>query len=69
MTNGKDKGADAGGAGDVAAQATEGILGPNPFIGLRPQDILGTLGDIGGQAVKQPMLMLEQEAALARDLI
>jgi polyhydroxyalkanoate synthase len=69
MKNGKDKGAEAGGAGDVAVQAAEGILGPNPFIGLRPQDILGTLGNIGGQAVKQPMLMLEQEAALARDLI
>ena len=69
MTNDKDKAAETGGAEDVAAQATEGILGPNPFIGLRPQDILGTVGNIGGQAIKQPMLVLEQEAALARDLI
>ena len=69
MTNDKDKAAETGGAEDVAAQATGGILGPNPFIGLRPQDILGTVGNIGGQAVKQPMLVLEQEAALARDLI
>ena len=69
MTNDKDKAAETGGAEDVAGQATEGILGPNPFIGLRPQDILGTVGNIGGQAVKQPMLVLEQEAALARDLI
>ena len=69
MTNDKDKAPETDGAGDVAAQATEGILGPNPFIGLRPQDILGTVGNIGGQAVKQPMLVLEQEAALARELI
>jgi polyhydroxyalkanoate synthase len=69
MTNGKDKAAETGGAEDVAAQASEGILGPNPFIGLRPQDILGAVGNIGGQAVRQPMLVLEQEATLARDLI
>ncbi len=69
MANDKDKAAETGGAEDVAAQATEGILGPNPFIGLRPQDILGSVGNIAGQAVKQPMLALEQEAVLARELI
>jgi polyhydroxyalkanoate synthase len=69
MANDKDKAAETGSAENVAAQATEGILGPNPFIGLLPHDILGTVGNIGGQAVKQPMLVLEQEAALARDLI
>jgi polyhydroxyalkanoate synthase subunit PhaC len=68
MTNGKDKAAEPGAEG-VAAQATEGILGPNPFIGLRPQDVLETVGSIGGQALKQPMLVLEQQAGLARDLI
>jgi polyhydroxyalkanoate synthase subunit PhaC len=68
MSNGKDKAAEPGAEG-VAAQATEGILGPNPFIGLRPQDVLSTVGNIGGQALKQPMLVLEQQAALARDLI
>ena len=25
---------------DVAARAAEGMLGPNPFIGLRSQDVL-----------------------------
>jgi polyhydroxyalkanoate synthase len=69
MKSGKDKAAETGGAEDIAAQATEGILGPNPFIGLRPQDILGTVGNIAGQAAKQPMLALEQEAVLARELI
>jgi polyhydroxyalkanoate synthase subunit PhaC len=68
MTDGKDKAAEPGAEG-VAAQATEGILGPNPFIGLRPQDVLETVGNIGGQALKQPMLVLEQQAGLARDLI
>jgi polyhydroxyalkanoate synthase subunit PhaC len=68
MTNDKDKAAEPGAEG-VAAQATEGILGPNPFIGLRPQDVLETVGNLGGQALKQPMLVLEQQAGLARDLI
>jgi polyhydroxyalkanoate synthase subunit PhaC len=68
MTNAKDKAAEPGAEG-VAAQASEGMLGPNPFIGLRPQDLLSTVGNIGGQALKQPILVLEQQAALARDLI
>ena len=69
MKSGEDKAAEIRGAEDIAAQASEGILGPNPFIGLRPQDILGTVGSIAGQAAKQPMLALEQEAVLARELI
>jgi polyhydroxyalkanoate synthase len=54
---------------EVAAQAAEEILGPNPFIGLRPQDILAAAGQIGAQALRQPALVLEQEATLARDLL
>jgi polyhydroxyalkanoate synthase len=54
---------------EIAAQAAEEILGPNPFIGLRPQDILAAAGQIGAQAFRQPALVLEQEAALARDLL
>ena len=66
MSSGENK---ANGAEEVAAQAAEEILGPNPFIGLRPQDILATVGTISAQAIKQPVLLLEQEAALVRDLI
>jgi poly[(R)-3-hydroxyalkanoate] polymerase subunit PhaC len=54
---------------EVSAQAADQILGPNPFIGLRPQDILAAARQIGEQALRQPTLVLEQEAALARDLL
>ncbi|KXV11009.1 poly(R)-hydroxyalkanoic acid synthase [Caballeronia megalochromosomata] len=58
-----------GQADDLAASATEGMLGPNPFVGLRPCDVLATAQQIGLQAWRQPALLVEQEAALARDLI
>ncbi|MEM5458338.1 alpha/beta fold hydrolase [Paraburkholderia phytofirmans] len=54
---------------DLAASAAEGMLGPNPFVGLRPSDILATAQQIGAQALRQPALVLEQEAALVRELI
>ena len=54
---------------ELAVSAAEGMLGPNPFVGLRPRDILATAQQIGAQAVRQPTLLLEQEAALARDLM
>ena len=54
---------------DLAASATEGMLGPNPFVGLRWRDVLASSRRIGLQAVKQPVLLLEQEAVLARELI
>ncbi|HEY1998693.1 alpha/beta fold hydrolase [Paraburkholderia sp.] len=55
-------------ADDLAASAAEGMLGPNPFVGLRPCDIVATAQKIGAQAWRQPGLVLEQEAALAREL-
>ena len=54
---------------DLAEQATEGILGPNPFVGLRAEDIISSFRAIGEQAAQNPMLVVEQEAALIRDLI
>lgn len=54
---------------DVAASAAEGMLGPNPFVGLRPCDVLATAQQIGAQALRQPALVVEQEAKLVRDLI
>jgi polyhydroxyalkanoate synthase len=53
---------------DVAAQAAEGVLGPNPFVGLRPADLFAALGEIGEQALKAPLATLQQEAGLARAL-
>ncbi|HEX7907617.1 MAG TPA: alpha/beta fold hydrolase [Paraburkholderia sp.] len=54
---------------ELAASAAEGMLGPNPFVGLRPTDILATAQQISTQALRQPALVVEQEAALVRDLI
>ncbi|MEM5428804.1 alpha/beta fold hydrolase [Cupriavidus oxalaticus] len=41
----------------------------NPFIGLRTCDVLDTVRQVGAQAVRQPTLLLEQKAALARELM
>ncbi|MFL9937148.1 alpha/beta fold hydrolase [Paraburkholderia sp. RL18-103-BIB-C] len=54
---------------DLAASATEGMLGPHPFVGLRPCDVLATAQQIGAQALRQPALFVEQEAKLARELM
>ena len=54
---------------EIAARAAEGMLGPNPFIGLRGQDILAGFRDIASQAAMEPKLLLEQQAALMRDLL
>jgi polyhydroxyalkanoate synthase subunit PhaC len=53
-------------ADDLAASAAEGMLGPNPFVGLRTCDIVATAQQIGAQALRQPALVMEQEAAFAR---
>ena len=49
--------------------ATEGMLGPNPFIGFRPQDIAAAFGELARQAVQHPAIVLAQEAALLRELM
>jgi polyhydroxyalkanoate synthase subunit PhaC len=53
---------------DLAAQAAEEVLGPNPFIGLSPVDILRTLGEIGSAALRTPAQAATHEVALARTL-
>lgn len=40
----------------------------NPFIGLRPCDVLDTVRQVGQQTVRQPGLLVEQSAALWREL-
>ena len=54
---------------NLAEQAAESMLGPNPFIGLRLEDIVASFQTLGRQAVQDPKLVIEQEAALIRDLI
>jgi polyhydroxyalkanoate synthase subunit PhaC len=53
----------------LAEQATEGMLGPNPFVGLRAEDIVASFRAIGEQALQNPTLVVEQEAGLIRELI
>jgi len=35
--------------------AAESMLGPNPFIGFRPQDIAAAFGELAGQALRRPI--------------
>jgi polyhydroxyalkanoate synthase subunit PhaC len=69
MSTGSKDGKDPGqAANEIAAQAAEEVLGPNPFIGLRPTDLLASLGDIGQQIIQAAMLALRQETRLASTL-
>jgi polyhydroxyalkanoate synthase len=52
----------------IAAQAAEGVLGPNPFVGLRPADLVASLGDIGRQVLQAPLQALQSETRLASTL-
>jgi len=54
---------------DVAARAAEGMLGPNPFVGLRSQDVLAQFDKIAAAAAKHPQLILTQQLALVRELM
>src|SRR5450755_2068226 len=51
--------------GDTASQA---ILGPNPFIGFRGEDVLATAGAVTKEAAAHPTLVLEEQAALVREI-
>ncbi|WP_200821729.1 alpha/beta fold hydrolase [Caballeronia humi] len=56
-------------AEDRARRAAEVTSAPNPFVGLRVCDMLATVQQIAMQALTHPTLLLQQEAALARDLM
>src|SRR5262245_52821469 len=56
------------GASELEAGAVEGLLGPNPFVGLRPQDILETIRTVCHASLQQPTVILEQQAQLAHEL-
>ena len=68
MTGAGDKTSPASGASDIATQAAEQVLGPNPFIGLRPADILATLKSLGDAAFKAPSLVWRYESNLVAAL-
>jgi polyhydroxyalkanoate synthase len=52
----------------LGESAAREILGPNPFIGFRGEDILASAGALAQQAVNQPTLVLEAQAGLVRDI-
>jgi polyhydroxyalkanoate synthase len=45
------------------------LLGPNPFVGITAQDVFRALQWIGEHALTQPKAVMEQQAALVRELI
>src|SRR5260370_14976964 len=53
----------------LVGHAAEGMIGPNPFIGFRPQEITAAFRELAHQAVQHPAMVLQQEAALLRELI
>jgi len=61
---------DRGAAREGFAQNVVGaLLGPNPFVGLTGQDVLRVLRSLGEHALSQPRMVMEQQAALVRELI
>src|SRR5579864_9781176 len=56
MTGPKDAKPGSAAADEVTARAVEGMLGPNPFVGLRGEDILATVKQVAGHAASNPML-------------
>lgn len=54
---------------NVAEQAVEGILGPNPFFGLRMEDVLNSFQTVGREMMHQPQLAMEEQARLMRELM
>ena len=60
---------------ELATQAAESAggadanLGPSPFVGFGPNDIQAGLQMVAEQALRQPWLVLEQQAAFTRDLL
>ncbi|NTZ83901.1 alpha/beta fold hydrolase [Burkholderia metallica] len=55
-------------ADEIASAAADGMLGPNPFVGLRPRDILATVQQLVAQAMRQPSLVARQETVLAGEM-
>jgi polyhydroxyalkanoate synthase subunit PhaC len=53
---------------DLADTASRAMLGPNPFIGIRGEDVMATAGALTKEGAAHPMLVLEQQAALVREI-
>jgi polyhydroxyalkanoate synthase len=53
---------------ELAETASNAMLGPNPFIGFRPEDLAAAAGELTTEAVKHPTLVLEEQAELVREI-
>src|SRR5450631_1121096 len=54
---------------DLGDTTLQGMLGPNPFIGFRGEDVLATAGALTKETAAHPTLVLEEQAALVREII
>jgi polyhydroxyalkanoate synthase len=52
----------------LGERTTRELLGPNPFIGFRGEDIMATAGALAREAATRPTLVLEQQADLVREV-
>ena len=53
---------------EMEAPVPEVMLGPNPFVGLRPEDIFETIGAIVSESLKHPGLFFQEQAKLMHEL-
>ena len=52
----------------LAAAASDGMLGPNPFIGLRLDEMVASVRKLAHKVAANPAVFLEQEVALVPEL-
>jgi len=60
--------ADRGDEAELAAQAAESILGPNPFVGLSKEDLLEAMSTLVGHAAKDPATLIRRQTGLLQEL-
>ncbi len=53
---------------ELAAQAAESILGPNPFVGLSKEDLLKAMSTLVSHAAKDPKTLIRRQAKLVQEL-
>lgn len=53
----------------IAEHAAETMLGPNPFVGMRHDDILKSLADLWVAMLRDPMSALDQQARIVRETL
>lgn len=51
----------------LSTLATDGVLGPNPFVGIRLQDVGSAVGMIAKQSLRQPRIALRHLVQFARE--